>query len=278
MVKLAGKHVVVTGASSGIGAELCRQLGAQGCRVTLAARRRALLNQVAQEVEGAGGRAFVETCDITERDAVFELAESARERCGGVDIWVNNAGGAIRHKLLDASEEDMLAMWRLNCLSVLWAYQAVVPRWLEHRRTGQLIDVASLGAKTGFALFGGYCAAKHGMSALGDTLRQELIGTKVTLTTVYPGLTVSGFGEAVIDRTGGDVSLRPEGTSETPPWLVRKMTERQSSSHVARCIVRAMQRPVPTVYPHRLQALAALIANLWPGFTLSTIRRARQRQ
>jgi short-subunit dehydrogenase len=277
MVALAGKHVVVTGASSGIGAELCRQLGARGCRVTLAARRVELLNQVAGEVEARGGRAFVKPCDVSDRSQIFELARAARDHFGEIDVWVNNAGGAIRHKALQATEEEMLAMWRLNCLSVLWAYQAVVPRWLEHKRAGQLIDVASLGGKTGFALFGGYCAAKHGMSGLGDALRQELLGTGVSLTTVYPGLTTTGFSDAVIDRTGGDVSLRPEGTGANPPWIIRKLTQRQSSNHVARCIIRAMVKPVPTAYPHRLQALMALVTNLWPGFVLQLISRARRR-
>lgn len=273
MTNLKGKHIVVTGASAGIGAELCRQLGARGCRVTLTARRRALLNVVAREVESAGGQALVETCDVTERDEILGLAECARERFGEVDIWVSNAGGAIRHKVLEATEEDMLAMWRLNCLSALWAYQAVVPRWLEQERTGQLIDVSSLGGKSGFALFGGYCAAKHGMSGLGDVLRHELRRTGIVLTTVYPGLTETSFSDAVLDHTGGDLSLGPEGTERQPAWIMRKLLEKQSSAQVARCIVSAMVRPVPTVYPHRRQALAALIANLWPGLVLKALER-----
>ena len=278
MIELKGKHVVVTGASAGIGAELCRQLGAAGCRVTLAARRRALLNDVAQEVEHAGGQALVETCDVIERDEVFELADFARQHFGEIDIWVSNAGTGMRHRLLDATEADMLDLYRLNCLSSLWAYQAVASRWLELGRGGQLIDVASIGAKSGFAYGGGYCAAKHGLSGMGDSLRQELGGTGIVLTTVYPGLTASEFHEALIDRTEGDRSMRTEVMSRRQPWIVRQITQRQSSAHVARCIVRAMERPVPTVYPHRWAALAALAYNLSPGFLLKAINRARGRR
>lgn len=275
MVELAGKHVVVTGASSGIGAELCRQLGSAGCRVTLAARRATQLRQVAEELAARGGRAFAKPCDVSVHDQVFELARAARDHFGEIDIWVSNAGGAIRHMVLDATEEEMLAMWRLNCFSALWAYQAVVPSWIEQGIRGQVIDVCSLGGKSGFAYYSGYCCAKHGLSGLGDSLRQELLGTGIALTTVYPGLTETGFSQAVIDHSGGELPLSAK-LSGPRSWIVRKTTKRQPAAAVARRIVGAMVKPVPVLYPHRWAAMAALVANLWPAFVLGRISRLRR--
>jgi len=276
MNELTGKHIVVTGASAGIGAELCRQLGRLGCRITMTARRRKLLGEVAEQVRRAGGEAYLETCDVTERDEVFELAEYARSQFGEIDVWVSNAGGGMRHRLLEAEEADMLLMYRLNCLSSLWAYQAVIVPWIEQRHGGQLIDVNSVGGKAGFAYAGGYCAAKHALSGMGDVLRQELARTGVTLTTVYPGLTESEFSAAVIDRTEGDQSLRTEVMSRRAPWFVRQVAAKQPTAHVARAIVNAIRRPVPFVYPHRWAALAALLYNLWPNMLLSRLNRPRR--
>ncbi|MBN2080612.1 SDR family NAD(P)-dependent oxidoreductase [bacterium] len=276
MSDLAGKHIVVTGASAGIGAELCRQLGRLGCRLTLTARRRKLLGDVTEEIRRAGGEACYETCDVTERDEVFELAEFARGHFGEIDVWVSNAGGGMRHRLLEAEEEDMQLMFRLNCLSSLWAYQAVAVPWIEQGRGGQLIDVSSVGGKAGFAYGGGYCAAKHALSGMGDVLRQELARTGITLTTVYPGLTESEFGAALIDRTASDKSLRTEVMSRRAPWFVRLMAAKQPTAHVARAIVHAIRRPVPFVYPHRWAACAALLYNLWPNLLLSRLNRPRR--
>ncbi|HES58576.1 MAG TPA: SDR family oxidoreductase [Firmicutes bacterium] len=178
---LAGRHIVVTGASSGIGAALARQLGDEGCRVVLAARRRERLEETASHVRTRGGEAAAIPCDVTSREAVFALAEAARERFGEVDAWVSNAGGGILHSALEATEEDMLWQYRLNCLSSLWAWQALIPGWLERGR-GHIVDVCTLGGKAGFAYGGGYAAAKGALSCLGDAVRQELAGN------LWPGL------------------------------------------------------------------------------------------
>ncbi len=277
MDDLRGKHVVVTGASAGIGALLCRRLGERGCRVTLAARRLDRLEAVAAEVETAGGAALAVACDVTDRAAVFRLAQHTRERFGEVDIWVSNAGAGVRHDLLEATEDDMLAMYRLNCLSSLWAYQAVVPGWLAAERGGQLIDVNSVGGFAGFAYNGGYCAAKHALSGLGDVLRQEVNGRGITLTTVYPGLTASDFSENVTDRTGGDRSRRTAALNRRGGFLVSKVAAKQPTGVVVDAIVRAMERPRCFVYPHRWAALAGLLYRLRPEFVLRLMKRSRHR-
>ena len=274
MIDLRGKHIVITGASAGIGAGLARELGRRGARLVLAARRGDKLNGVAQDVQAAGGEAFAVTVDVTERAQVFKLAEAARTHFGEIDIWVSNAGAGIRHRLLEATEADMLAQFRLNCLSSLWGYQAVLPAWLEQKRSGQIIDVSSVAGKIGFAYGGGYCAAKHALSAIGDTMRQELAGRGIHITTVYPGPTVSDFSDAATDRTAGEYTNRAGRMQKHRSLLVRKVAHRQSTDYVVQRIIRAMERPVPVVYPHRWSAYAVLLGNLLPGFALRQAARA----
>jgi short-subunit dehydrogenase len=276
MGELTGKHIVVTGASAGIGAELCRLLGTEGSRVVLSARRADRLAMVAEEVRQAGGEAYVAPCDVAEREQVFALAQVARAQFGEIDVWVSNAGAGMRHRLLDAGEEDMLSLYKLNCLSSLWAYQAVAPAWIEAGRGGQIVDVASIGSKSGFALGAGYCAAKHGLSAIGDVARQELVRHGIITTTVYPGLTATEFSDAITDRmqTGEwEQAKAARAKSRRGNFFLRRATQYQSAEQVARSIVKAIRRPVPLVYPHRWAAIATLIVNLWPGVMLRQVKR-----
>lgn len=275
MGSLAGKHIVVTGASSGIGAALARELGREGCRVVVAARRLKQLNEVASHVRTAGGEAEAITCDVTSRDAVFVLAAEARERFGEIDAWVSNAGGGILHSAIEATEEDMLWQYRLNCLSSLWAYQALVPDWLA-RRSGHIVDVNTLGGKSGFAFGGAYAAAKGALSCLGDSVRQELAGTGIHLTTVYPGITATEFSAVRPDRTEGRLESVGQRLRERRGLIARTILASQSAEYVARCIVGVLKRPRPVLYPHRWGTLATLINNLWPGIALGVVARARR--
>jgi short-subunit dehydrogenase len=273
MIDLAGRHIVVTGASAGIGAELCRQLGAQGCRVTLAARRIEKLSDVAAQTREAGGETEVAQCDVTSRGQVIALATAARARFGEIDVWVSNAGSGIRHRVLEATEDDMLSLYRINCLSSLWGYQAVIPGWLSQGRGGQVIDVNSVGGKAGFPLAAGYCAAKHAMSGLGDVLRQELRSREIVITTVYPGVTVSDFSQSAVSRISDETRESTENRWRRAPWFVRKTVAAQSTAHVARSIVRAMHTCATHIYPNHWAALAALIYNLAPGPVLRLLAR-----
>jgi short-subunit dehydrogenase len=299
MGRLQDKHIVVTGASAGIGAELCRALGREGCRVVLAARRADLLEAVAQDVRSAGGRAEVVPTDVTDREAVQALAVRATEAFGAIDVWVNNAGMGIMHSVLDATEEDMLGMFRLNCLSSLYAYQAVLPGWLK-RGYGQLIDICSLGGKAGYAYAGGYAAAKHAMSGLADSLRQELALTGalagtgphekhsaghegrpsgIIVTTVYPGPTKSDFGKARLKRMASageaQAGMEIEKLRTNKSLIVRAIARSQPTDVVVRAIMHSMLRPVYTVYPHRFANIMVLLGNLAPGFVLRAMARVK---
>jgi NAD(P)-dependent dehydrogenase (short-subunit alcohol dehydrogenase family) len=170
----------------------------------------------------------------------------------------------------------MLAQYKLNCLSSLWGYQAVIPRWQDHQRGGQVVDVSSVGGKSGFPFSVGYVAAKHALSGLGDVARQELAGSGIMITTVYPGSTLSDFGKALTDRTGGAITSSLSGLRRKRSFLVRLLSAEQPTEHVARCIVGAMLRPRPTVYPHPGATFAAILNNFWPGFVLAQIVKLRR--
>ena len=269
-------HVVITGASAGIGAELARQLAARGCVLSLAARRMDRLEQLAAELRAGGARVACFYCDVTEREQVLALAAAARAAHGEIGAFISNAGQGIAHSILEATEDDMLAMYRLNCLSALWAYQALAPGWTAAGLGGLIVDVASVGGKVGFPYSAGYVAAKHALSGLGDTARQELAGSGVRIMTIYPGPTRSEFGQARLDRTGGrlDGSIRRLRGQDS--GLLRRLLGPQPTAYVARRIVRLLERPHPLDFPHRPAALGALLYNLQPGWVLRQFARLKR--
>lgn len=168
----------------------------------------------------------------------------------------------------------MLAQFKLNCLSSLWGYQAVIPGWLERGTAGQVIDVASLAGLSGYLHHGGYSAAKHGLSGLGKTMRQELARRGITITTIYPGPTVSDFSANVLVKDGSCGSTTRSAVGRGPMAtdsrsssaqsltssdsyrhsrnpLVRAFASKQSTEHIARVIIRAMETRPLRVCPHR---------------------------
>jgi short-subunit dehydrogenase len=271
---LAGLSVVITGASAGIGAELARQLAGRGCRLTLAARRIDALGAVERECaeRAAAGRspsAYGSTilqCDVTDQAQLAALVDHAFASCGGVDVWVNNAGSGVRHRLLEASDADMLAMHALHCLAPLHACQLLAPRWIAAGHPGQFVDVCSVGGRVGYPYNAAYAAAKHSMSAVSDVARLELAPHGITVTTVYPGVTTSDFGSASADRTGGLSQRYVEYNRRHANLLRRLVSSPQPTAYVAAQIVTAIASRRAAVYPHRWGTLAAAAYTLFPGY------------
>lgn len=193
MTAFDSKVVVITGASSGIGAELARLVGAGGGRPVLAARREA---ELAKAAERAGGDALTVVADVTRRSDVERIRDAALERFGQIDVWVNNAGRGISRKVSELTDEDFDEMMQVNVKSALYGMQAVLPHFRERGR-GQIINVSSmLGRVPYVAIRSAYNAAKHALNALTANLRMELRAElpDVHVTCVMPGVVATDFG------------------------------------------------------------------------------------
>jgi len=196
--------VVVTGASSGIGAALALELGRRKQSVVLAARRLPELRQVA---ERCGSAALAVQADVTRREDVRRLLGAALDRFGHVDAWVSNAGRGITRPLEHLSDDDVDAMMRDNVKSVLYGIQSVLPHFKE-RGEGAIVNVSSFLARTPFATFrAAYSASKAAVNSLGETLRFELAQQypNIRVITVMPGVVATDFG---INALGGGPDSR----------------------------------------------------------------------
>jgi NAD(P)-dependent dehydrogenase (short-subunit alcohol dehydrogenase family) len=184
--------VVITGASSGIGAALAQRVGRDGGKPVLAARREPELRRVAA---GAGPHALVVTADVTRRDQVQRILDAALERFGQVDVWVNNAGRGITRPVSQLTDQDFDEMMSVNVKSALYGMQVVLPHFKQRGR-GHIINVSSMLGRLPFAHFRSvYGAAKHALNSLTASLRLELRELPgIHVSTVLPGVVATEFG------------------------------------------------------------------------------------
>lgn len=181
-----GKVALVTGASSGIGRELARQLAAEGCKVGAVARRAESLAGLVKEIETAGGRALAVPADVGSRDQVEAAFAKVRTELGPVDLVVANAGIG-RPTLRDpVNMGDVEDTFRINLMGVVYAVSAALPEMLA-RKSGHLVAVSSLAAYRGLPAESAYCASKAAVNVYMDALRLHLRGTGVRATTICPG-------------------------------------------------------------------------------------------
>jgi short-subunit dehydrogenase len=181
-----GKTAVVTGASSGIGRALALRLAREGARLALVARRHDLLDEVAGEVRNSGGVAAVLTCDVSDRQQVFDCAKRAADELGPIDILVNNAGYGHHRPFLDWDLADMERVMRVNYFGSLYWTKALLPQMAE-RRQGWVVFMASVAGKIGVPDETAYAASKFAMVGLAEALSIEVEDAGVHVLTVCPG-------------------------------------------------------------------------------------------
>lgn len=247
------RTAVVTGASSGIGAATARALAAAGYAVVLAARRKDRLEQVAERIRAAGGRADVAVLDVTDRVAVEEFAAGI-EAC---DVLVNNAGGAYGTEYVaQADPRDWESMYRVNVLGTLHVTQALLPH-LADSGDGVVVLLSSTAGFTTYEGGGGYSVAKHGVHAVAGTLRLELSGQPVRVVEIAPGMVRTE--EFSLNRYRGDEQkaadvyagvadpLTAEDVAEAVTWAVTRPAHVNVDFMVLRPLAQAAQHKVHRV-------------------------------
>ncbi|WP_224361230.1 SDR family NAD(P)-dependent oxidoreductase [Hyalangium versicolor] len=206
------RRALVTGSSSGIGAEIARMLAAEGVRVVIHGRDQARVQAVAREIETAGGQAATALGDLTTDEGITATIEAARQAFGGIDILVNNVGGSasVAHSTwFDASLDEWGESYRHNTLAAVRLIQAFVPGMRE-RRWGRVIQISSRNAISPHAQFGAYAAAKAALNNLTLSLSKALAGTGVTSNGVMPGLIYT----PQLDSWFVEVAQKQVGTAE----------------------------------------------------------------
>jgi len=195
---VAGKTVLITGASSGIGEATALRLAASGASVVLSARRRDRLDVLVARIGAAGGRAVALESDVTRRADMEALARLAMERFGSIDVLINNAG-VMPISRLDVYDVDG---WDrtidTNIKGVLYAIAAVLPR-MKAQRSGHIVTIASV---AGHRINGGsavYAASKHAVRVISEALRQEVTADGIRATIVSPGATRSELFDKIDD-------------------------------------------------------------------------------
>lgn len=238
-------HVVVTGASAGIGRAIAKAFAHAGADLTLVARSEDKLHQLAAEV---ATRTHVVACDLSDAATATAWLPGAEAALGPVDVLVNNAGAQI---IGPTAEADLAAAERLLVLDLhvpLRLTRTVLPGMLA-RRQGTIVDVASMAALAPTPGMTWYNAAKAGLAGASEALRGELRGQGVHVVTVYPGIIPTDMGNAGLTKYEGSrmLNLQPHGDVDV----------------LARLIVRAVaRRRARVIYPGVNRA-----ARWFPGTT-----------
>jgi short-subunit dehydrogenase len=250
---LDGMVVVITGASAGIGRALAEHLSPRGARLVLAARR---LDRLEELNRSLGNRHLCLRTDVSRREECEALVDSTVRHFGRLDTLVCNAGYGILRPVAQTTPEQMQEIFQANVFGTADCVRAAVPHMLKQEMPGhwrgQIMIVSSAVARRAIPYFGAYSATKAAQLSLAEALRVELRPQRIAVSSVHPIGTDTEFGEAAERRAGG-------GRIGRIPGEVR-----QSAAQVARKMARAIERPVPEVWPFAPSRWALTLASLTP--------------
>jgi NADP-dependent 3-hydroxy acid dehydrogenase YdfG len=232
------KVVLITGASSGIGAGIARELGAARAKLALGARRTDRLEALAEEIRGNGGEVLTRRLDVTDCPDVAAFADAARAAFGRVDVIVNNAGVMPLSLMASLKVDEWDRMVDVNIKGVLYGIAAVLPE-MTARGSGHIVNIASIGALRVSPTAAVYCATKYAVRAISDGLRQE--NDKIRVTCVHPGVVESELADTITDpvaagamKTYRAIALKPDAIARA----VRYAIEQPDDVDVSEIVVR----------------------------------------
>ena len=186
------KVVLITGASSGIGKQTAIEFAKLGSNIILVARRKNKLEQVENELKQFNVNTLVCACDVSKKDQVEELSKIVLQKFNSIDILVNNAGFAIYGSVYDLSINDIESQMETNYFGMIYCTKNFLPLMLE-KKSGHIVNVASVAASFGLPGIASYCASKFAMLGFSEGLKHELSGTGVGITVVSPIMVKTNF-------------------------------------------------------------------------------------
>ncbi|MFC3215713.1 SDR family oxidoreductase [Novosphingobium panipatense] len=238
MHNVAGKIVLITGASSGIGEATARLLASDGAKVVLGARRTDRLDRLVEEIRAQGGVAEAIKLDVTDRASTESFANAALDTHGRIDVIVNDAGVMPLSPMASLKVDEWDRMVDVNIKGVLYGIAAVLPI-MNAQESGHIINVASIGGLTVTPTAAVYCATKFAVRAISEGLRQE--NDKIRVTIVSPGVVESELAESISDEKGREemkafraIALKPEAIARSIQFAISQPDDVDTTEMVVR--------------------------------------------
>jgi 3-oxoacyl-[acyl-carrier protein] reductase len=233
---LEGKVALITGASRGIGLAIARRLGAMGARVSLCARDAKRLESAADECKRAGADAIAVAVDVTRPADIAKLVETTEQLLGPVEILVNNAGVGYFGPVQTAGEANWDTVLDTNLKAVFLLSRAVAPGMIQ-RKSGHIVNIASLAGKNVFAGGAIYCASKWGLLGLTGCMAEDLRAHGIRVSAICPGSVATDF-----DFPGGrdrNKKLQPDDEAHAVALLLTQAPQ----SFISELSMRPTQKP-----------------------------------
>jgi 3-oxoacyl-[acyl-carrier protein] reductase len=233
---LDGKVALVTGASRGIGLAIARSLAGMGARVGLCARDAKKLELAADELQREGADVVAVPADVSRASDISSLVQKTEQSLGPIDILINNAGIGYFAPIQDASEANWDAVLDTNLKAVFLLSKAVAPGMIG-RRSGHIVNIASLAGKNSFTGGGIYCASKWGLLGLTQCMGEDLRPFGIRVSAVCPGSVATDFSP----HTGKDTSkmLQPEDVAHAVETILTQAPQ----SFISEVVLRPTQKP-----------------------------------
>jgi 3-oxoacyl-[acyl-carrier protein] reductase len=231
-----GKVALITGASRGIGLAVARKLGSMGAKLSLCARQADKLESVAAELRSAGAAVFFTVADVTRPGDIESLVQKTKQALGAIDILVNNAGIGYFGPFQEANEANWDSVLDTNLKSVFLLSKAVAKEMIE-RRTGHIINIASLAGKNAFAGGAIYCASKWGLLGMTECMAEDLRAYGIRVSAICPGTVATDFSP----HAGKDPSKMLQ--SDDIAHVVEMIVTQAPQSFISEVLLRPTQKP-----------------------------------
>ncbi|MCX6278595.1 MAG: SDR family NAD(P)-dependent oxidoreductase [Bacteroidetes bacterium] len=261
-LSLSQKIILITGASSGIGAAAAVAFSSAGAKVAIAARRKEKLNEVAGKMRNA----LVLEVDMSEENAAIEMVNDVVKKFGRIDVLVNNAASIIISPSETVATGDLLKAFRTNLIGAVAATREAVLH-MRSQGGGHIINIGSPGFMMGIPFYAPYVCSKAAFSAWTRTIQAEWAGSEIVVSEYFPGyISTESRAESRLGAVEQDFLMNPD-----PNFIARLFTKPGTPEGVARQLVKLILKPKTLVYSDINVKIGAFLSNI-PGFRLAISR------